>query len=199
MSHTSPLAEDPRPLEFFEQNSQFSVLICRKCKYAVRIENITTHLTDTNHRLPRPTAKEIQQAVQDWDWVDAEDLEVQNWPTVLYQPIEELPIFSDGLLCLKCTGTPYICRGLKAMKNHWHTQHQWSPSSHRGRPNSSEAQQIQEQMKMSMKTVFCQRIYPRQVGSHFIELRQGVPSPALTLPPLDAFDETIQLVRAFQI
>jgi hypothetical protein len=46
--------------------------------------------------------------------------------------------------------------------------------------------------------VICQRIFKRQLGSHFIQIRQPDPQRAEPVPPVDTIQQLVQRVRAYQ-
>lgn len=176
MSDTTPNAS-----EYFSTNAEFQVVICRKCEHAVQKDNITAHLTSTHHRIPRSTARYIEQSIQQWDHIENQP-NISSWPTQIEKPIPGLTIYNDGLLCLKCS--IYVCRHLKGIKRHWSEEHQWSPGSHRGRPKPSKIADIQAQIDTNSTHVSCQRVFKNGAGSHFIHVHQTTtqPEPA---PPAD--------------
>lgn len=65
MATPTPLFPDASQL--FSTNSNFDIVIYRICEHAIHRDNITSHLTSTNHKLPRPVARSIQSSVQQWD------------------------------------------------------------------------------------------------------------------------------------
>ena len=170
--------------EFFSTNSQFHVVICNTCEHAVRRDNIITHLASTNHRVPRTTARYIEQCVQQWDHIDDQP-DITRWPTQIDEPIPGLPVYDDGLLCLRCER--HICRTIQSLRVHWQQTHGWSPSSHRGRPKPSEITRIQSDIDTNSRSVSCQRIFKHGVGSYFIQVRQPDTDSqrAEPVPPVD--------------
>lgn len=101
--------------EIFHVNTEFRVLICQKCQYGVRPGHIESHLRGTAHRIPVTWAWYIKNIVQQWDHIDNEP-EVDIWPRQIDQPIPELPIYNDGILCRQYQ--VYICRQTRTIKGH---------------------------------------------------------------------------------
>jgi hypothetical protein len=193
MAQNTP--RNPTASELFFTNSEFQVVICRKCEHAVRRDNIITHLTGTNHRVPRTVARYIESCVQQWDHIEDQP-NISHWPTQIDSPIPRLTVFDDGLLCLRCER--YICRTMQSLRVHWQRVHEWSPSTHEGRPKPSETARIQAEIKTSCQSVLCQRIFKHGSGSQFIAIRQPDPQRAEPVPPMDAIQQLVQRVRAFQ-
>lgn len=193
MSHTTP--NSPNASEFFSINTEFNVVICRQCEHRVRKDNIFTHLTSTNHRVTRTVARYIANCVQQWEHIEDQP-NISGWPTQIDKPIPGLTIYNDGLLCLKCS--VYVCRNSKGIKNHWSDAHQWSPSTHEGRPKPSEIAGIQAEIDANRMHISCQRIFKHGAGSHFIHIRQSTTNPEPAIPPADTIKQLVQRVREFQ-
>ncbi|KAJ6126282.1 hypothetical protein N7471_010775 [Penicillium samsonianum] len=177
--------------QLFCVNAQFRVLICQKCQYAVRQDHVKTHLSSTMHRIPSPHAEYIQNIVQQWDGID-EEPEVSRWPHQIEEPIPELPVYEDGILCRKCE--VYTCRQIRTMKAHWIETHHYRVQQGRGRPAPTQAQRIQATISANIRPVLCQRIFTQGPGSHYIHIAQPNPNE----PPEDPVEDPDRIHRLMQ-
>src|ERR1700716_1393544 len=100
----------PTADQLFVRATQFPVIICRQCQYAVRPKQIIYHLTHGQHQISIVRARQIAQTIEEWDGVEENPDELW-YPTGIDQPIEGLQIYSDGLLC-KRGRCSYICRNI---------------------------------------------------------------------------------------
>jgi hypothetical protein len=57
--------------------------------------------------------------------------QVESWPRQIDDPISELTIHEDGILCLQCN--VYTCRQIRTMKAHWLEEHGYRVQQGRGR------------------------------------------------------------------
>ncbi|GME40029.1 uncharacterized protein LTHEOB_12917 [Neofusicoccum parvum] len=86
------------------------------------------------------------------------------------QPVAELPLFKDGLLCRKDTGScQYVCRNEKMMKEHWYTEHGWSIGGGKGRQSRMVEEGLNKRFQEAVKQVHCQRFFPTFHGSQYFE------------------------------
>ena len=103
--------------ELFTPLRTLPILICYKCKSAVRLSQIITHLTSATHKIPARIAAKIQEALP------------TLWPQLLAtfssslipnQPLyfDLLPLYKDGIQYHRTSFYRYICRTKKAIKEH---------------------------------------------------------------------------------
>ena len=134
--------------------------MCKTCEHAIRPREVLRHLQSANHRLPIRIARQITHVVQTSDRAH----ECDEWqpPTAVNDPIPNLPVFSDGILCEKDPFCQFIARsvgtlrtiGVNAMPgSHLLT---WRPSA--PQQGLSEAEQ---QIQQFTRIVRCQRAFPR--------------------------------------
>lgn len=181
--------------DFFSVNPEFEVLICQKCECAVRPGQVQAHLTSTVHRIPRSAAQYIQSVVQQWDHI-AEPLNPDAWPRAIDDPVPGIPVYRDGLLCLRCQ--VYICREIKGLKRHWRKEHDYRIQPSTGRPTPSKQQAIQGVIADNSRSVHCQRLFTQGPGSHYIRvspLADAAPEP---VADIDSVDRLMQQVREYQ-
>ena len=183
--------------EFFCVNTEFQVLICHKCQYGIRRSQVKAHLISTVHRIPSARAQHIHVAIQEWDHIQDEP-QVESWPHQIDEPIPELPIHEDGILCLQCN--VYTCRQMRSMKTHWLEEHNYRVQQGRGRPTSTQAQSIQANIDQNSRPVSCQRLFTQGPGSHFIRVARPTPNAPADDPvaDADAVDQLLKAVREYQ-
>lgn len=182
--------------EFFCVNTEFRVLICQKCQCAVRQGQVKTHLSSTMHRIPSTWAEHIQNVIQQWDYID-EEPEVDSWPRQIDEPIPELAIYEDGILCQQCE--VYTCRQIRTMKAHWIEAHNYRVQQGRGRPTATQAQTIQATITANTRPVSCQRIFAQGPGSHYIRVAGPNPHARPDAPVTgDAVCQLLQSIKEYQ-
>ncbi|GME31215.1 uncharacterized protein LTHEOB_12917, partial [Neofusicoccum parvum] len=94
-------------------------------------------------------------------------------PARVQQPIAELPLFEDGLLCQREPGScQYICRSKRIMKDHWREEHGWSLRGGKGRLARRVEESLEERFWKAAKRVRCQRFFPTFHGSQYFEVCQ---------------------------
>lgn len=144
--------------QVFSRSDAFPVIICRTCKHGVRPQHIVGHLTGSPHRLSIAAARTIAQEVQGWNRVSGDPDQI--WlPTQVDEPIRGLPIYSDGILCIREPDCGYVCRNIKAIKNHWRQEHQWAVPRPREQPTAATVQAAEDAIQGSMQSVVCQRLF----------------------------------------
>jgi hypothetical protein len=117
-----------------------------------------------------PIARQISQAIQRWDRTE----ECDSWqtPIEVTDPIANLPVYSDGILCQQGPLCQFIARKTGTMRKHWREQHAWIAPINRGGgrkpPGPSAAEQQVQQFTQRVK---CQRAFTQGIGSHYIRVR----------------------------
>ncbi|KAJ5861944.1 uncharacterized protein N7529_009254 [Penicillium soppii] len=156
--------------QLFHQPLTTPVIVCKLCEYGIRPKEVFRHLQSVNHRIPKPKACQIAEAVQKWD----RTAECDEWqpPLVVNQPVPNLPVYSDGILCEQGPFCHFIARSIGTMRNHWRDQHSWVAPIHRGgrrrQQNSSVAEQ---QVQQFTRIVRCQRAFNHGLGSYYIRVQ----------------------------
>ena len=104
--------------EHFLHSSEWHVVICKECQYAVWPSQIVGHLTNKQHALSRKVALSISDDIEQWPGVAPFPGEFRV-PDSVTAPIEGLTIHNDGVKCQMNDGAcPDVCRGIGTMK--WH-------------------------------------------------------------------------------
>lgn len=118
---------------YFHYQAEFQLAICKECRHAVWPDRVESHLQGKHHRMSWKQAEPVGSEVRSWQGLVKSPRELRV-PARVQQPITELPLFEDRLLCQKDPGScQHICRGKKSMKEHWRIEHRWSVGRGRGR------------------------------------------------------------------
>lgn len=161
---------------YFHYQAEYQLTIYREYRHAVWPDQVEGHLQGKQHRMGRKQAELIGGEVRGRHGLIMfpSDLEV---PARVEQPIAELPLFKDGLLCQKDPGScQYICRDTKGdkmtIKKHWRVEHGWSVGGSRGRLSRRAEGGLDKRLQEAAKQVYCQRFFPGFYGSQYFEVCQ---------------------------
>jgi superfamily II DNA helicase RecQ len=155
----------------------YRLFICVPCQNGVRRQHLRTHF-QKQHHLQGEDLRTLLEYV-DREMRNITEPRDEIIPDSVNQPIPDLPVYSDGLLChidLRLCG--YICRREHDMKKHYRQKHQWSQFTHRGRPSSSVRRREAEEGSKPWKEVSCQRVFPAGPGSQYFEVKSTRPADA---------------------
>jgi hypothetical protein len=181
--------------QFFTKITQFPVVICQKCQYAISPAQIQRHLSGRRHRLRRADACQVQEAILQWDAIE-EDPDLIDVPYQLDEPIRPLLLYQDGLLCrrdqLRCH---FVARTWLSMKQHWREKHGWRTQAHRGHPTTLQQAQTKQDLAQSAHHVSCQRLFVQGPNSHYIHIQFPEPHMAHASMPLDQNSRVAQLIQ----
>ena len=188
--------------QLFHQPSTDPVIVCKRCDIGVRPQFIVTHLQGSYHRFTSATARSIYATIQEWDGIELCD----EWqpPTVVNNPIPNLPVFSDGISCEMGQFCQFIARTENTMRQHWRDQHSWvAPKNPGGRPSQSTQRSLaaEQLFQQFTKIVRCQRAFRQGPGSHYIRVRTlgaEAIAEADSMPATEVGDRLIdQIEQAF--
>lgn len=94
-------------------------------------------------------------------------------PTVIRQPIAELPLWEKAWRCIVDANCPYISPKLEVIKWHWRKQHQaYSQHQRGGGSGHTKAKDAQTRFEKGTREVQCQRLFAQGPHSQFIEVAQ---------------------------
>ncbi|KAK1051294.1 hypothetical protein LTR74_016867 [Friedmanniomyces endolithicus] len=145
--------------ELFHHIAEWQVVVCKACRISVWPDHVSGHLTGQQHRISRKDATAISGEVGTWPGVAHNRSEFEV-PSVVRQPIAEIPLYTDGL---KCTRDPsqcsYTCRGRTSIRNHWREKHRWLIQSGRGGGGQRKKGALQRRFATGAKEVECQRLF----------------------------------------
>lgn len=139
----------------FHYYSQYRVLVCKSCQYAVPRSHIVAHLRSNGHELSRQQCQEIVNNYKDIEIADPHTARIA--PKAIVQPIDHLTIHRDGLKCMYCN---YICRSVAVAKKHQRQSHDMRVG--RGRRTESVGWK---------SAIWCQQFFTG-VGRYFFEVQQ---------------------------
>jgi hypothetical protein len=177
MSSTSPACQ------FFEHLAEYRVAVCRECRYAVWPDQIAGHL-QKQHKKPRREAEAVGESIRSWPGLIQYPSELDA-PSSVVQPVPQLPVYADGLLCQLDPGRcQLVFRSNKALKEYWRKAHAgWSAGKKRGRPSQARGKAIQAQMEEGCRRVYCQQLFGSRHRSQYFEVQSAPedgPQPAPT-------------------
>ena len=147
---------------------EYQVLICTSCQYALQLNQVDAHLRGKEHRLTKDECKSSMAR-----FVGQLVAEQPVLPDPGREPLVDLPIFRDGLICHECNGQ-YVCRSQEWMEKHCRKVHYWKKSRKQGvndRP---------------WKETWCQRFFPGKGTRYFAvaSTNQSCSQPATELEVL---------------
>ncbi|KAJ5875768.1 uncharacterized protein N7529_001352 [Penicillium soppii] len=151
--------------QLFHQPSTTPVIVCKLCEHVIRPKEVFRHLQSANHRIPKPKARQIADAVQQWERA----AECDEWqpPLVVNEPIPNLPVYSDGILCEQGLFCQFIARSTTTIRQHWRDHHSWvAPINRGGRRRQHTSSAAEQQIQQFTRIVRCQRAFPQRLGSH---------------------------------
>ena len=105
--------------QFLHEPSIDPVFVCKTCEHVVRPKEVFRHFQSANHRIGKPKARQIAEAIRTLDSDRAHECDTWQPPTVVNTPIANLPVFSDGILCEKDPICQFIARSITTMRYHW--------------------------------------------------------------------------------
>jgi hypothetical protein len=143
--------------QYFEHVAEYSVAVCRECRYAVWPNQIKGHLQE-QHNISRKVAEAVGQRVRSWAGLTLYPSELEI-PSGIPKSVQQLPVYTDGLLCQLDLGRcSYITRSKECMRKHWQRQHQWSAGKKRGRPSQIKEKGLRARIEQGSSLVHCQRL-----------------------------------------
>lgn len=150
--------------QYFQQVAEHSVAVCRECRYAVWPDQIKGHL-QKQHKISWKKAEAVGEQVCSWTGLIQYPSKLEV-PSGILQPSQQLPVYTDGLLCqLEQGSCSYITRSKECMRKHWQRQHQWSLSSKKGRPSCTTEKRLCIEREEAYTRVYCQRLFSSRHGS----------------------------------
>lgn len=97
-------------------NSEYQVLICESCQYAIQKSALRSHLL--RHKIFRGERKQILVAIDQYHLLEPENVSVPNPSS---PPVDSLPVVQG----LRCTAAAcgHLCASDKRMRRHWSEAH----------------------------------------------------------------------------
>ncbi|KAG9241063.1 hypothetical protein BJ878DRAFT_558988, partial [Calycina marina] len=200
---------DPKPvtMDRFIHLSDFRVIVCKECKYAVLPGHIDTHFAGKPHYLEVKERRRIADKVADQvNGLIMNEEALRRWdfqfPAPTSPPIEWLAkpikgalqcmIETDGHIC------GYICNTVGRIREHCIEEHQWKSNNKGGRRKKHTSQQSST---TPWRTgVSCQRFFVQGPKSGYFEVQaidpQRIPSRAEIRSRIDQFKAAKQEMEA---
>jgi RecQ family ATP-dependent DNA helicase len=173
---------------YFDHLPQYSLAVCRQCGYGVLPSHAESHLRRA-HRVHQKDAELIAAEIGGWAGLVEYASGIQV-PEAVVEPIPELPVFEDGLLCqIDPHGCRQITRSAERMRKHWQKKHAWLVAGKGGRPSRADRQQIEERMKKGCQRIHCQRLLVQGTGSQYFEVRRAVNSETVPVNRESAWEQ----------
>ena len=102
--------------DLLEYNSEYSLLICRECQYAIQKSALGSHLL--RHKIYRGDRQRLLSSIAQLDLLEPEHVPL---PAPGLPPVNALPVLS-GYRCT-AVGCRHLTASLKRMKLHWSGSH----------------------------------------------------------------------------
>jgi hypothetical protein len=83
--------------EYFEHLVEYALAVCIKCRHGVLPSQVKSHLQRA-HQVKRKKAESVAGEVSSWAGLIAYASEL-GVPSQIMQPIQQLPVYADGLMC----------------------------------------------------------------------------------------------------
>ncbi|KAK4900454.1 hypothetical protein LTR49_027449, partial [Elasticomyces elasticus] len=164
--------------ELFHHIAEWQVIVCKACRIGVWPDHVSGHLTGQQHRISRKDAIAISDEVGAWPGVAHHRSEF-GLPAVVRQPIAEIPLYTDGLKCIRePSQCLYICRGRTSIRNHWREKHGWLIQSGRGGGGQRKKEAVQRRFATGATEVECQRLFVQGAHSQYFEVSRSTDVPA---------------------
>ena len=159
----------------FQHDSEHHIIICKSHQYAVNPQQTRGHLQKSHPGIFGAQRQAICRFVDELTDVAQEPSKVVC-PLPTDQPIDGLPVYFDGLQCLKTyrdgSQCQHICRGRSSIERHWQTEHRWTNSQQRG--GSRKRTSIWANKYRSDQA--CQQIFTQPKWPHFVRVTAENPS-----------------------
>lgn len=157
--------------EHFHHSSEWHVVICKECQYAVWPNQIVGHLTNKQHALPRKIALSISDEIEQWPGIALFPSEFRV-PDSVTVAIDGLALYEGGIKCeLGARTCRYVCRDWNTVKKHWREVHGFSPGQKRGGSGRLRKEDIERQVSQSCRHVRCQRFFVQKDHSQYFEVQ----------------------------
>lgn len=82
----------------FQHLSEWQVIICKECRYAVWPRQVAGHLTNKQHRLPRKEAVAISDEIDQWHGIVRFPGDFDS-PKYVEEAVDGMPVYTDGVKC----------------------------------------------------------------------------------------------------
>lgn len=155
----------------FQHLTEWEVVVCKECRYAVWPRQVVGHLTNRQHRMPRKQAVGISDEIEQWHGIAQFSGEFKI-PKYVGEAVEGLPVYTDGVKCELDEGQcAYVCRNMDVIKEHWRKMHGHSVGHKRGGSGMLKKEDIDRQILQNYRQVRCQRFFVQKEHLQYFEVR----------------------------
>lgn len=173
--------------DVFTYLSDYQVIVCRHCRYAVWPSEVRTHLQGRRHRSHHSQASSIATAVTHLGPLAQTPASFRSLRSVPTR-IKHIPLYTDGLQCrLRPADCDYICRSDDVMRKHWRQQHNWSLCGSRGGGAAGRRRQAENKRQHVVQSVCCQRFFHTRSGARYFAVLDAA-LPAVPTAQVDKSD-----------
>jgi hypothetical protein len=151
--------------------SEFRLIICRTCRFAVWPEEVKGHLMGARHQMKGTECAEIVKEIARWGNLAKRDGFVM--PYSMDKPIPQLPLRQDGLGCRR-DGCRYICSTFNGIQKHLGKSHGWTISggSEGGRMTERQRSNAGERFSEAVETgIAYQRFFTAGQYSRYFRVK----------------------------
>ncbi|KAK2736676.1 hypothetical protein CKAH01_18891 [Colletotrichum kahawae] len=175
-------------MEPFVHDTQYSILICTLCKYAVVANEVTAHLHNHYQSITAKARSKVARLVSDIPSIirSQADLQSFQYPDSTVKPIAHIaPPQVDRLHCYSCR---YICRCVQNMQEHCRVEHGWQNDWQKG--GNVQKRAIAARDLLWAMGVLCQQFFPSHAGSWWFEVGRGLGMAVQSEPAVPAASKT---------
>jgi hypothetical protein len=181
-------------MDFLSYNSDYQVVICCRCQYALVPKAIRFHLCEAHEQVTKKHARTCSLYFESLPLRSIADIQ-QLLPSPLTPPILHLTQFTNGYACTVCPSAhPYITRSTTVLKRHLRERHQWVNPTGKGRESLAVRDSPTHFSRVSRAKVACQTFLPSN-RTHYFE----VSVKAIKQEPGSQDDDQVPLPRSLLI
>lgn len=161
---------EAKACEYFQHSSEWQIVTCTACQYAVWPSQIEGHLKNRQHGMSKREASTISAEVQQWLGVIhfPSDFEVLQFVNTA---ISGIALWDDGWKCEWGDGEcRYVCRSGGSLKAHWRKMHGFSVGQSRGGSGLLRQEDVERERLRHCRRVQCQRFFVQKEHSQFFEV-----------------------------
>jgi hypothetical protein len=167
--------------EHFHHLSEWHVVVCRECQYAVWPAQVKGHLMNKQHGMSGKQAAAVSEEISEWPGVAQYSGEF-HMPKYVEQAVDGLPVFTDGIKCHLDQGEcSYVGRSIAVVKEHWRKAHGFSAGQRRGGSGMLKKEDIERRVSQHCRRVCCQRFFVQKEHSQYFEVRSGAEAEGVSV------------------
>ena len=132
--------------EHFHHSSEWHIVVCRECRYAVWPGQVKGHLMNKQHDMSTKQAVAVSEEISEWPGIARYPGDF-HMPECVEEAVGGLPVFTDGIKCnLDEGGCRYVGRSIAVVKEHWRRAHGYSVRQKRGGSGRSKKEDIERRV-----------------------------------------------------